>query len=248
MTERRIASRFVLLMVGAVLLCPPAALGAQVPARDSAWLVTTSQALVDAVTDGDSAVWSRHLAPEWFLSDEAGEHLTRAEFLAALHPLPPGQEGKLTVTHPYLVGSASVAVISYDAEEEHSYYGQRLLTTFHVTDTWVRRRDRWLQLASQVTALPRSIDGITLDRQLLQDYAGVYRLTPEITLTLVVADSGLAIRRAGRPDEPLFALDDRIFIRHGIRGFWVFERDGTGRVVQVVDWRDHNPVRWTRVR
>jgi hypothetical protein len=40
------------------------------------------------------------------------------------------------------------------------------------------------------------------------------------------------------------ALDDRSFIRHRVRGFWVFERDSAG----AVNWRDNNAVVWRRVR
>jgi hypothetical protein len=45
---------------------------------------------------------------------------------AGLHPLPPGQQGKLTLTRRHLTGGPAVAVISYDADEEHHYYGHVL--------------------------------------------------------------------------------------------------------------------------
>jgi len=41
-------------------------------------------------------------------------------------------------------------------------------------------------------------------------------------------------------------LDDRLFIRHGVRGFWVFERDPAGAVTRLVNWRDNNAVVWHR--
>jgi hypothetical protein len=55
-----------------------------------------------------------------------------------------------------------------------------------------------------------------------------------------VTDSGLVLVRAGREPQALYALDDRLFIRHGVRGFWVFERDSTGAVKDLVNWRDNN--------
>jgi hypothetical protein len=99
---------------------------AQLAARDSAYLATTTQALLDAITAGDSTVWARHLAPAWVLADEEGRLITRSTFLAGLHPLPPGQQGKLTLTRRHLTGGPAVAVISYDADEEHHYYGHVL--------------------------------------------------------------------------------------------------------------------------
>jgi uncharacterized protein DUF4440 len=217
---------------------------AQMSARDSTYFATTAQALLDAVTNGDSAVWAPRLAPEWFLSDEEGHHITREAFLQGLHPLPPGQQGKLTVANIHFVSAPSLVVMSYDAQEEHHYYGQLLMTTFHMTDVYVRRGGRWLQLAAQATALPRLLEGKRLDPALLHDYAGTYALTPDIQLLVAVKDSGLLMGRTGRDPQPLYALDDRVFIRHGVRGFWVFERDTSGKVVTLVNWRDNNAVIW----
>jgi hypothetical protein len=232
-----------------VLTWPGGAIGgvAQVAPKDSAHLVTTTQMLLDAVTAGDSTVWAPHLAPEWFLTDEEGQHLTRAAFLASFRPLPAGQEGRLRLAAWHLSGKGDVAVISYDADEEHDFYGQRLKTRFHLTDTYVRRQGRWLQLVSQVTALPTPFAGVPLSRSLAGEYAGTYSLTREIRLRVTAGDSGLSLESPGRPTQRLHALDDRIFIRHGVRGFWVFERDSAGGVSGLVNWRDNNAVVWRRV-
>jgi hypothetical protein len=56
----------------------------------------------------------------------------------------------------------------------------------------------------------------------------------------------LVTRRTGRPDQPRYALDDRLFIGDGVPGFWVFERHSTGTVGDLINWRDNNPVRWKR--
>jgi hypothetical protein len=236
-------------LLALILLLPAgrSSLGAQVTATDSTYLLQASQAMLDAVTSGDSTVWARYLAPEWFVSDEEGEHIPRAEFLAGLHPLPAGQTGKLTVANPHLAGDRNVVVLSYDALEEHHYYGQLLLTTFHQTDTWVRRGTQWLQLASQATALPQPIPGVPISEAGVRDYLGSYQLTAEIHLVVAFAKGGLVMRREGRPDQALYALDDHLFIRHGVRGFWVFERDSTGGVAELVNWRDNNAVRWRRI-
>lgn len=219
---------------------------AQIAATDSAYLVATTQALLDAITAGDSGLWARQLAPDWFLADEEGHVIAREQFLTGLHPLPDGQQGKLTLTRWHLTGAPNTLVMSYDADEEHHYYGQLLLTRFHITDTYIRSGERWWQLASQVTALPRAITGGPLSPPLAQEYAGVYTLTPDIRMTVAATDSGLTVVRPGGPSQRLYALDDRLFIRHGVRGFWVFERDAAGRVARLVNWRDNNPVVWRR--
>lgn len=232
-----------------LLLLPWAAPArAQLTAADSAHIVATTRALVAAITPGDTAPWARVLAPDWFLTDEAGSRLGRSEFLAGMHPLPAGQAGSLSFLNWHLTGSGPVAVISYDIDEEHQYYGQLLRTRFHATDTWQRRGGRWWQIASQALALPRVVPGERVAEALARAYAGPYRLTPEIRLTVVADDSGLALVRAGRPPQRLRALDATIFVRDSIRGFWVFERDSAGAVDRLVNWRDNNPVTWTRER
>ena len=104
------------------------------------------------------------------------------------------------------------------------------------------------ELSSQVTALPTPFAGRAIAPTLVQEYAGRYSLTPALQMTMAATDSGLLLLLDGRPPQRLYALDSRLFIRHGIRGFWVFERDSDGVVTEVVNWRDNNPVTWRRVR
>lgn len=221
---------------------------AQVAPADSADLVALSQRLMDGITSGDTVAWAGALAPDWFLTDEEGNHLDRSAQLAYLHPLPSGQTGTITVTHPRFTGAGDVAVISYDADEVHHYYGQTLVTTFHATDTYVRRAGRWQQIASQVTALPRVVTAVPLRPGAGAEYVGTYALTSEIQMDVAVQDSGLVLVRPGRPGAPLKQLTPGIFVRDHVRGFWVFTRDGSGKVTGLVDWRDNNAVVWTRRR
>ena len=138
-------------------------------------------------------------------------------------------------------------MLSYDVDERHDYYGQELRTRFHSTDSWVRTAAQWRMLGSQITALPTPIAGRRVARRLLDEYAGTYTLTPDISLRLVADDWGLAMVRGTRPPERLRELDDRTFVRNGVRGFWLFERDSAGAVVRAVGWRDNQPVVWRRV-
>jgi hypothetical protein len=223
-----------------------APLAAQVSPPDSVALVDATQSMMNAVTSGDSSVWAPYLAPYWFMVDEEGRHISRAEFLAELHPLPAGQHGSITVNNPRLIATGSVIVLSYDCDEVHDFYGQRLITKFHATDTWVRNGRGWRQIATQVTALPTLIPGMRVADKILRRYAGRYALTPDVELAVTVGDSGLLLGRPGQPANSLFALDDHIFIRHGVRGFWVFEPDSTGTITKLVNWRDNNAVVWSR--
>jgi hypothetical protein len=238
--------------VTALITCALLATGARASAQgtpaDSAFFLTTTRALLNAVTNGDSAMWARHLAGGWFLTDEEGNHVSRDEFLGLLRPLPSGQSGELSLGRHHLAIAPSTAVFSYDVNEEHDFYGQRLRTRFHTTDTWVRAASGWKQLASHVTALPTPVAGLSLPVDKLRPLAGEYELTPDVRMEVGVTDSGLVIRRPDRPVQRLHALEERIFIRHGVRGFWVFAADSAGRAPRVTNWRDNNPVVWRRVR
>lgn len=244
LTRIRCARCLVLLLLGAVV--PTSAFG-QISAADSTALIATSQLLMDAITSGDTTVWATQLAPRWFLTDEEGHHITRSEFLGDLRGLPAGQSGKLQLANWHLVSDRGVAVLSYDIDEQHNYYGQELRTRFHATDTWTQIGGGWKMLASQVTALPTPIAGRSVEPRILDQYAGRYRLTDGIEFQIAASDSGLSLVRGTRPPERLYAIDERIFIRHGVRGFWLFERDAGGAVVRLVNWRDNNPVVWERL-
>jgi hypothetical protein len=166
--------------------------------------------------------------------------------LAALHPLPAGQQGKLTLDRWRFIGKGTTVVFTYDADEVHDYYGQHLVTTFHSTDTWVRRNGSWWQVATQQTALPRVIAGEPVAREEAQADTGTYRLTPLPPMQVAVDDSGLTVGRVGGTPQRLYQLTPGIFVKHGVRGFWLFEKDAGGRAVRLVDWRDNNRVAFER--
>ncbi len=231
-----------------LLLTRTPTLSAQLTAADSTQLVAITRRLLDAITPGDTVPWASVLAPDWFQTDEEGRHVTRADFLAGMAPLPAGQSGTLTLGRYHLVGNRQMAVVSYDIEEEHHYYDQLLRTRFHTTESYARNRHGWQQVASQVTALPTPVVGLPLADARKAAYTGAYRLTPEIALEIIADDSGLVLQRPGRPGARLRALDDRLFVRNGVRGFWVFEHDTAGHITTLVNWRDNNPVTWVRQR
>lgn len=239
-------ARLVLRIVAGALAAAP--LSAQLSARDTAEFLSTTQALLDAITTGDTGVWAPHLAPDWFATDEEGNRLSRGEFLAQMHPLPAGQSGILKVGAWHLVGHGDWAVFTYDIEETHHFYDQTLRTRFHSTDTYARVDGRWWQVATQQTALPTPVDGMAIDPARLADFAGTYALTSSISLSISVRDSALWMASGSRPAQRLYALSDQLFVVHGRRGVWVFERGarGQGKSTALVYWRDNNAVRWRR--
>ncbi|HEX4634310.1 MAG TPA: nuclear transport factor 2 family protein [Gemmatimonadales bacterium] len=236
--------RIVVLVAGGVVAASPAS--AQLTTKDTTEFLSTTQAMLDAITTGDTSVWAPHLASDWFETDEEGNRLSRSQFLAQMHPLPPGQSGVLKVGAWHLVGHADWAVLTYDIEETHHFYDQTLITRFHSTDTYARVDGRWRQVATQQSAFPTPVAGITIAPSQLASRAGTYALTSSISLSISVRDSGLWMARGTGPAQRLYALTDQLFVVHGRRGVWVFERDADGKVTALVYWRDNNGVRWRR--
>ena len=238
------------LILAGVLACAAGSarpIEAQVTAADSTFFVRVTQQMLDAVTSGDTTVWARYLAPEWVETDEEGRYISRTDQLAAMHPLPAGQHGSLTLDRWKFMAEGGTVVMTYDADEVHDFYGQRLITVFHSTDTWVKRRGRWRQIATQQTALPRPVTGEPTPSAEVAADTGTYVLPPVLRMQVAADDSGLTVARGGAAPQRLYQLTRGIFIRHGMRGFWVFEPGADGRVARLVWWRDNNRVAFDRI-
>lgn len=230
-----------------------AAAGQADSATTAAELVRLTQSLLDAVASGDTALWARHLAEDGLFTDENGNTATKRKLLANMHPLPPGFSGHIVVANPRVrvAGDAdgSVAIISYDANEDETVFGQALHTRYHQTDSYIRRGGRWVMLASQTQVLPSEHTAVAIDPATLDAYAGTYRLAPTVEYVVTRNGARLLGKRAGRPPEELFPLGaDRFFRRGAPRGEKIFERDSTGRVSSMIDRRDNNDLIWRRVR
>jgi hypothetical protein len=225
-----------------------APVAAQVPPADSAWLVATTQSLLDAVTSGDTAIWAPQLAPDWFQATEEGEIVDRAEFLAGLRALPRGQKGK---SHPH--PPSSHRQLRRGRAQLRRGRVARLLRPgaanglpHHRHLDSLRRTMAAARVAGHGPAPPDS--GRTCAPAARTRVCG--SLCPH--LGNPPDDRGHRFRSrddpAGWLEPAVHALDDRLFVRHGVRGFWLFERDSSGRVTGLVNWRDNNPVAWRRER
>lgn len=212
-----------------------------------------TQALLDAVATGNTEVWARYLADDGLFTDENGKTVTKREILSALRPLPSGYSGHIVMANPQVRvrGKAGdrTAVITYDLLEDETVFGQTLHTRYHQTDTYIRRGDRWLMLASQVQVLPSEHTAVAIDPASLDAYVGTYRLAPGIEYKVMRSGTRLLGRRGDRPPEELFPLGGDRFFRHGApRSNKIFVRDASGRVTGMIDRRDNNDLVWHRVR
>ena len=209
-----------------------------------------TQELLDAIAPGDRAVWQRHLAEGSIYADEEGRVLTKDELLKELSPLPAGYVGSIKIGETKALSQDGVVVLSHRDREELELYGQKIVTYFHMTNTWARQKDgQWRLVATQVMAVPNERKPAAVDPKSLDAYVGEYQIAPQVTYTVTREGDRLFGQRTGRAREELLPLCTDIFYRKGVwRGEKVFERDTQGRVARMLDRRENNDLVWQKVK
>jgi hypothetical protein len=208
-----------------------------------------TQALLDAVAPGDAAVWVRLLDDRMIQTDENDIVRSKAQILAEFRPLPAGLVGHLEIADFRVAQRGEVAVVSHEDDEYLDYYGQVIRSRFRMTDTWIHLPEGWRQLGSQVFAVLQDPPAQSLPVNLLRQYTGTYRLTPEITGTFIRQGDELLFRRTGRPDRHFRAEVPDVFFEPGApRTRRIFSRNASGQIVGFVDRREARDILWKRQR
>ena len=212
-------------------------------------LVSIIQSLMDAVAVGDKAVWERHVADDLIYTDENWRVLTKREILADFKPLPKGYTGSIKVAEVKSRINGDAAVVSWQAHEEETVYGQRLAPVYLVTDTYFRRGGRWQLVAEQITVRPSERKPFVVDPKVYDALAGEYELTPGVTYAVTIEGGRLLGQRTGRDKQELLPADfNTYFVKGTIRGEKVFVRDAGGRVTAMLDRRENNDLVWKRIK
>src|SRR5437762_13609035 len=111
-------------------------------------LVRRTQELYDAVVPGDQAPWKKYFADDSIFAEEKGRTMEKAKLIADITPLPAGYSGAITLEHVQSRIYDNVAILSYDANETETIFGQNLSARYHISDTWLRRDGNWQIIAS----------------------------------------------------------------------------------------------------
>jgi hypothetical protein len=230
-------------------LCSPDSVITVGNRSDAETLRDISQRLLDAVAVGDTAIWSRYLADDGVFTDEEANVRDKRTVIAELRPMPSGFSGQICIASPRSIVAGDVAVLTYDALETETVYGQTLHTRFHTTDTYLRRGNEWRLLGSHTSVLPSEHTAVAPEPRLFDDYIGRYLLTPGVEYRVERDGNRLYGVRAGGQREELLPLGVDQFFRSGRpRGELIFRRDPGGRVDAMLDRRDNNDLVWRRMR
>jgi hypothetical protein len=228
-----------------LLICPPSHAASDVP---DAWFQTTTQALFDAVTAGDKAVWDRVLDADCMITTEDGEVQNRAKFLEELRPLPRGFSGQIKIRGLTVRRIASAALVHYWIDEVENIFDQQLHTTYVETDMYQRVGASWKIVAMHVTVVPRDLEPIDGSSSGWQSLLGDYRYNEKATskYQVFVRDGALYGGRDPKSATQLIPLAPLVFYQKGSIHIMVFVPDKNGAVNEVRELHKYNEVRMKR--
>ena len=208
-------------------------------------LVRRTQELYDAVATGNQAPWKQYFADDSIFSDEKGRTMDKSKLVADITPLPTGYSGMIKLENVQSRILDPVAILSYDANETETIFGQKLSARYHITDTWMRRDGRWQIVASQAHRYYEDPAVGKADSKKFADFIGTYELAPGQVRTVLSEGDNLFVERNGKKDQLLPETCD-LFFRKGIEGRILFRYDKDGKVDALIDRRNNEDAVWRK--
>lgn len=222
------------------------------PARaaDTDWFLTTTQALMDAVTNGEAAVWERALDGDCIITNEDGDVFDKAKILKELTPLPAGFSGEIKVRDLTVRQLGDAAIVHYWLDEVELIFGQTLRTTYVETDTYRRSGDSWKVLAMHTTVVPRDLEPLQADPAAWPPLLGDYAYSDKATSRyhVFMRDGVLYGGSNEKTATRLIPLAPLVYYQQGSIHLLIFVRDKSGAVNEVRELHKYNEVRMQRMR
>ncbi|HET9857000.1 MAG TPA: DUF4440 domain-containing protein [Chthoniobacterales bacterium] len=229
-----------------LFLCSLAVSAAEPPITQDE-LVRRTQELYDSVVSGNQTPWKKYFADDCTFSDEKGRTLDKQKLVADITPLPPGYSGAIKIDNVISRIIGDTAVLSYDANETETIFGQNMKARYHVTDTWLRRNGNWQIIASQAHRYYEDPAIGKADEKKFPDYIGTYELAPSQTRSVTAENGKLFVERKGKKEELLPEASD-IFFRKDVEGRILFHYGANGKVDTLIDRRNNEDVIWKKTK
>lgn len=211
-------------------------------------LVRRTQELMDSVARGDQTPWKKYFAEDCLYFDEKGRGMEKADLLKDMAPLPPGYSGTIKLAKAQSRIFPDTAILSYDAEETETIFGQNMTARYHSTDTWMRRKEEWQIVASQTLRYYEDPAPGKIESKKYPDYVGTYELAPGKRLVISAQGTKLYAQRGDAPRELLLPEASDIFFRKGVEGRRLFRRGDSGRIDAMIDRRNNEDIVWKKVQ
>jgi hypothetical protein len=210
-------------------------------------LVRRTQELYDAIVPGNQAPWKKYFADDCIFSDEKGRTLDKARLIADITPLPAGYSGAIKIGNVQSRIIGDTAILSYDANETETIFGQNLTARYHITDTWLRRTGEWKIVASQAHRYYEDPAIGKIDPKKFAAFTGTYELAPGQTRLVTAEGENLFVERNGKKEQ-LFPETSDLFFRKGVEGRILFRYDAQGKVDTLIDRRNNEDVVWRKTK
>ena len=210
-------------------------------------LVRRTQELYDSLVSGNQAPWKKHFADDCTLADEKGRFFDKAKLIADITPLPAGCSGTIKVENAQSRIIGNTAILSYDADETETIFGQNLKARYHITDTWLQRNGNWQIVANQAHRYYKDPAVGKADAKKFADFIGTYELAAGQTRSVTSEDDKLFVERNGKKEQ-LLPETSELFFRKGVEGRILFGDAANGKVDALIDRRNNEDVVWKKTR
>jgi hypothetical protein len=208
-------------------------------------LIRRTQELYDAVVPGDKSPWKKYFADDCIFADEKGRLFDKPKLIADIAPLPAGYSGAIKIENAQSRIIGKTAVLSYDADETETIFGQNLEARYHITDTWMQRNGKWQIIASQAHRYYEDPAVGKADPKKFAEYVGTYELAPGQTRSITSEGDKLFVERKGKREQ-LLPETSEIFFRKGVEGRILFRCDSAGKINALIDRRNNEDVIWRK--
>jgi hypothetical protein len=210
-------------------------------------LVRRTQELYDALVSGDQAPWKKHFAGDCIFADEKGRIFDKPKLIADITPLPAGYSGTIKIEKVQSRIIGNTAVLSYDADESETIFGQNLKARYHITDTWLQRNGNWQIIASQALRYYEDPAVGKADPKKFGDFIGTYELARGQTRAVSGEGDKLFVERNGKKEQ-LLPETSELFFRKGVEGRILFRHAASGKVDALIDRRNNEDVIWRKTK
>jgi hypothetical protein len=210
-------------------------------------LVRRTQELYDAIGLGNQAPWKRYFADDCIFADEKGRIFDKPKLIADIKSLPVGYSGTIKIENAQSRIIGNTAILSYDADETETIFGQNLKARYHITDTWLQRKGNWRIIASQAHRYYEDPAVGKGEAKKFAAYVGTYELAPGQTRSVITEGDKLFVEQNGKKEQ-LLPETSEIFFRKGVEGRILFDYADSGKVDALIDRRNNEDVIWRKTK
>jgi hypothetical protein len=229
----------IILLCAATIVC-----SADVPIKQDE-LLRRTQELYDALVPGDQGPWKKYFADDCIFADEKGRIFDKQKLIADITPLPAGYSGTIKIENAQSRIIGNTAVLSYEANESETIFGQNLKERYHITDTWIQRDGNWQIIASQAHRYYEDPAVGKADLKKFPDFIGTYQLAPGQTRSVTAEGDKLFVERNGKKEQ-LLPETSELFFRKGVEGRILFRYAANGKIDALIDRRNNEDVIWRK--